>query len=172
MLSLNIFLPASIQFGIFIRLSLNFEHCVQRLDTQSTTGVLGWCHAVPFWTPTIKGTIRAYFTQVKKKREAERWSYRADVPHHACGSGSDCRKSPFLHTQSRGRPPGGNHTDAWGGPKTPLESRASAVTVWTLPMIPWPYEGDRLNKGQKRGLHTQTFESYSDFYCVGFQRKV
>lgn len=69
MLSLNIFLPASIQFGIFIRLSLNFEHCVQRLDTQSTTGVLGWCHAVPFWTPTIKGTIRAYFTQVKKKEK-------------------------------------------------------------------------------------------------------
>lgn len=120
--------------------------------------------------PPSRGQLELILHKSNKK-EAEQWSYRADVPHPACGSGSDCRKSPFLHTQSRGRPPGGNHTDAWGGPKTPLESRASAVTAWTPPMIPWPYEGDRLNKGQKEDFIHKHLKAIQILIVLGFKEK-
>lgn len=95
MLSLNISLPASIQFGIFIRLSLNFEHGVQRLDTQSMTGVLGRCHAVPFWTPAIKATIRAHFAQVKRKEKQNSGLTEQMFHIPLAGSARIVEKAPF-----------------------------------------------------------------------------
>lgn len=64
--------------------------------------------------------------------------HRADVPDPACGVGLNCRKIPVPRRRYRARPPGGSHIGVERGLTRPLESRESAVTPWTPPMLSWP----------------------------------
>ena len=101
------------------------------------------------------------------------WPYRADVPDPACMAGLGGRKSPAPRTRSRGRPPGGSHTSAGPGPRTPRGSREPAAAAWTPPMVFWPWEGDLFLDGaqKEKKLTHKIAHIWSNFYSVRFQRQ-